>query len=103
MIALPDLSKVIRLSIDEDGHVTDDASPELKQIRQSIRRSEQAVREQLDGILRGKNSNYLSDTIVTMRNDRYVIPVKVSIAVILVVLFMIKVHLVKQFLLSQGK
>ncbi len=76
MIALPELSKEIRHAIDEDGTVTDDASPELKQIRQSIRRSEQAVREQLDGILRGKNSNYLSDTIVTMRNDRYVIPVK---------------------------
>ncbi|MGX4686794.1 endonuclease MutS2 [Vagococcus sp. JNUCC 83] len=76
MIALPDLAKTIKRSIDEDGHVTDEASTELKQIRQSIRRSEQAVREQLDGILGGKNSNYLSDTIVTMRNDRYVIPVK---------------------------
>ena len=34
------------------------------------------MREQLDGIVRGKNAKYLSDTIITMRNDRYVIPVK---------------------------
>lgn len=76
MVALPDVSKQIRLAIDEDGHVTDEASVELRGIRQSIRRSEQSVREQLDGILRGSASKYLSDTIVTMRNDRYVIPVK---------------------------
>lgn len=76
MVALPELAKAIRISVDEDGYVTDDASSELKGIRQSIRRSEQGVREQLDGILRGGNSKYLSDTIVTMRNDRYVIPVK---------------------------
>lgn len=76
MVALPELAKVIRISVDEDGHVTDEASSELKGIRQSIRRAEQGVREQLDGILRGGNSKYLSDTIVTMRNDRYVIPVK---------------------------
>lgn len=76
MIALPEISKAIRLSIEEDGRVTDEASAELKQIRQSIRKSEQSVREQLDGILRGSKAKYLSDTIVTMRNDRYVIPVK---------------------------
>ncbi|MDT2831205.1 endonuclease MutS2 [Vagococcus carniphilus] len=76
MVALPELAKVIRISVDEDGHVTDEASSELKGIRQSIRRAEQGVREQLDSILRGGNSKYLSDTIVTMRNDRYVIPVK---------------------------
>lgn len=76
MIALPEISKAIRVSVEEDGRVTDEASIELKQIRQSIRKSEQSVREQLDGILRGSKAKYLSDTIVTMRNDRYVIPVK---------------------------
>ncbi len=76
MIALPDIARVIKRSVDEDGYVTDDASSELKQIRQSIKKSEQSVREQLDGIIRGSKAKYLSDTIVTMRNDRYVIPVK---------------------------
>ncbi|WP_218656917.1 endonuclease MutS2 [Enterococcus hirae] len=76
LVTIPELNRRLKESIDEDGRVTDDASPELKIIRQNIRRSEQTVREQLDGIVRGKNAKYLSDTIITMRNDRYVIPVK---------------------------
>ncbi|MFP3774435.1 endonuclease MutS2 [Enterococcus mundtii] len=76
LVAIPSLSRRLKEAIDDDGRVTDDASPELKTIRHNIRRSEQAVREQLDGIVRGKNAKYLSDAIITMRNDRYVIPVK---------------------------
>ncbi|MGX7350583.1 MutS2 protein [Enterococcus canis] len=76
LVALPELNRRLRTAIDEDGRVTDEASPELKGIRNQIRRSEQNVREQLDGIVRGKNARYLSDAIVTMRNERYVIPVK---------------------------
>lgn len=76
LIAIPEVTKAIRLAIDEDGHVTDDASSELKTLRLKIRRQEQNIKELLDGFIRGKNSKYLSDTIITMRNDRYVIPVK---------------------------
>ncbi|MBF8808419.1 MAG: endonuclease MutS2 [Enterococcus lacertideformus] len=76
LVTVPELSSRLKEAIDEDGRVTDNASPELKIIRQNIRRSEQTVREQLDGIVRGKNAKYLSDTIITMRNDRHVIPVK---------------------------
>lgn len=73
---IPEISRRLKEAIDEDGYVTDQASPELRTIRNNIRRSEQTIREQLDGIIRGNNARYLSDTIVTMRNDRYVIPVK---------------------------
>ena len=76
LVTIPELNRRLKEAIDSDGRVTDDASPELKIIRQNIRRSEQNVRELLDGIVRGKNAKYLSDTIITMRNDRYVIPVK---------------------------
>lgn len=76
MVTIPELNRRLREAIDEDGRVTDEASPELKTIRSQIRRSEQNIREQLDGIVRGKNARYLSDAIVTMRNERYVIPVK---------------------------
>lgn len=76
LVTIPELNRRLKEAIDSDGRVTDDASPELKIIRQNIRRSEQNVRELLDGIIRGKNAKYLSDTIITMRNDRYVIPVK---------------------------
>lgn len=76
MVTIPSLSRRIRESVEEDGRITDEASPELKTIRSQIRRSEQSIREQLDNLIRGKNAKYLSDTLVTMRNDRYVIPVK---------------------------
>lgn len=76
IITIPALTKILRISVDEDGRVTDEASVELKQIRNQIRRTEQQIREQLDGMIRGKNARYLSDTIITMRNDRYVLPVK---------------------------
>ncbi|MGX6979976.1 endonuclease MutS2 [Vagococcus elongatus] len=73
---VPSLSGKIRQSIDEDGYVTDEASTELRSIRHQIRRNEQSIRERLEGLIRGKNTKYLSDSIITMRNDRYVIPVK---------------------------
>ncbi|MBE9388379.1 endonuclease MutS2 [Vagococcus salmoninarum] len=76
MVTIPSLSQRIRVSVEEDGRITDDASGALKTIRSQIRRSEQSIREQLDSLIRGKNAKYLSDAIVTMRNDRYVIPVK---------------------------
>lgn len=76
LVTLPELSKQFSISIDEDGRITDEASPELKIIRATIRRSEQTIREALDNLVRGSQAKYLSDAIVTMRNERYVIPVK---------------------------
>ncbi|MFC0234233.1 endonuclease MutS2 [Vagococcus entomophilus] len=76
LITLPTVNQKIRQSVDEDGRVTDEASSTLKGIRTQIRRTEQDVRSQLDGLVRGKHAKYLSDAIVTMRNERYVIPVK---------------------------
>lgn len=76
LVTLPELTRDLQNAIDEDGRVTDDASPALKQIRSSIQRFEQEVRSQLDNLIRGKNAQYLTDAIITMRNDRYVIPVK---------------------------
>lgn len=76
LIILPELAHRLREAVDEDGHITDEASTELRQIRNNIRRSEQTIREHLDTLIRGKNAKYLSDSLITMRNDRYVIPVK---------------------------
>lgn len=73
---LPELTRRLKTAIDEDGRVTDEASDSLRQIRSQVRRSEQSIRETLDGLIRGNNARYLSDAIVTMRNERYVIPVK---------------------------
>lgn len=76
LVTIPSLSRRLKEAIDEDGRVTDNVSSELKMIRQNIAKSEQQVKEQLDEIIRGKNIKYLSDTIITMRNDCHVIPVK---------------------------
>ena len=45
--SLPELNRQLKQAIDDDGYVTDEASPALKAIRQNIRRSEQTIREEL--------------------------------------------------------
>ena len=77
MPILTALEHEINAAIDDNGHVVDSASGTLRSIRQSLRIQEGRVREKLEGYTRGRNaSKMLSDSIVTIRNDRYVIPVK---------------------------
>ncbi|MCG7335437.1 endonuclease MutS2 [Sporosarcina sp. ACRSM] len=74
---LTGLEHEINACIDDNGHVVDSASGALRSIRQSLRMQEGRVREKLESYTRGKNAaKMLSDSIVTIRNDRYVIPVK---------------------------
>lgn len=74
---LTDLEREINQSIDENGYVLDSASVKLRSVRQSLRMQEGRVRERLESYTRGRNATkMLSDAIVTIRNDRYVIPVK---------------------------
>ncbi|GAA0434844.1 endonuclease MutS2 [Virgibacillus salarius] len=72
---LRDLERHIKSCIDDHGHVMDSASQKLRGIRSSIRTNESRVREKLDSYTKTKSS-MLSDTIITIRNDRYVLPVK---------------------------
>ncbi len=72
---LRDLEQQIKSCIDDHGHVMDSASGKLRGIRSSIRTFESRVREKLDNVTKTK-SNMLSDSIITIRNDRYVLPVK---------------------------
>ena len=74
--SLPEISKKLLVSIENDGHVTDDASTLLKSIRQQISVTEETIRERLNSYTRGTNSKYLSNAVVTIRNERYVLPVK---------------------------
>ena len=69
------LEQEIRHCIDENGHVMDSASPKLRSIRSKIRTNESRVRERLNSFTKSK-SKMLSEAIVTIRNDRYVLPVK---------------------------
>lgn len=74
--SIPDVTKELEASIREDGYVLDSASPTLHGIRVGIQKTEQEIRRQMDQYLTGKNAQYLSDMIITIRNDRYVLPVK---------------------------
>lgn len=61
-------------TVDETG-VLDHASSTLLSIRKRISREESGIRTRLNDIMR-KHSKKLSDSLVTMRNNRYVLPVK---------------------------
>ena len=72
-----ELEKDIARCIDRDGRISDEASPELKSIRSQIRSYESLIRERLEQITRSsEHQKKLSDAVVTIRNERYVIPVK---------------------------
>jgi len=74
---LTQLEHEIIACIDDNGMVLDSASSALRTIRQQLRAQESRVREKLESYTRGKNAvKMLSDSIVTIRNDRFVIPVK---------------------------
>jgi DNA mismatch repair protein MutS2 len=67
----------VREKIDESGDVVDTASPELKIIRERLRKQRTRLRGTLESYLRGKETaKYLQDQVVTERNGRYVIVVK---------------------------
>ncbi len=77
MPALTGLQHEINNCIDDNGTVLDSASQTLRSIRQSLRAEEAKVRSKLESLIRGSNaSKMLSDALVTIRNDRFVIPVK---------------------------
>lgn len=71
------LENAIEDTISEQGAVLDSASPELARIRREIRTTQSRVKEKLDHIIHsGEYQKLLQDAIVTIRGDRYVIPVK---------------------------
>ncbi|MGG1574915.1 endonuclease MutS2 [Fictibacillus sp. NRS-1165] len=74
---LIDLEQEIKACIDDNGHVMDSASPALRTIRGQLRTFEARVREKLESMVRSSSyQKMLSDAIITIRNDRFVLPVK---------------------------
>jgi DNA mismatch repair protein MutS2 len=67
----------IARKLDPGGEVVDDASPELKSVRDRLRKQRARLRGTLESYLRGKDtSKYLQQQIVTDRNGRYVLVVR---------------------------
>lgn len=73
---LTPLSTEIRRCILSEDEISDDANSTLKHIRRSIESINDKVHSTLTGLVNGSLRNYLQDQIITMRGDRYCIPVK---------------------------
>ncbi|MGE5673429.1 MAG: endonuclease MutS2 [Mycobacterium leprae] len=72
------LEAEIRRAIGENGEVRDEASPALGQIRRTARILQGRLKEKMDSYVRGPGAKYLQEPIITIRDDRYVVPVKIE-------------------------
>ena len=68
-------NEISRCFLSEE-EIADDASPRLKSIRRSMIAANEKIRSQLNSMLTGSYRTYLQDAVITMRNNRYCIPVK---------------------------
>ena len=67
----------LRGKIEPDGSLSDDASPELRRIRRAMERQHRAIEDSLRRSLRAlSESGSAQDELITIRGDRFVIPVK---------------------------
>ena len=73
---LTQVANEINRCILSEEEIADDASPKLKSIRRSMVVTNEKIRSQLNSMLNGSYRTYLQDAVITMRNNRYCIPVK---------------------------
>ena len=73
---LTPLQNEINRCILSEEEIADDASPTLKHIRRSINLTNEKIHSQLTNMVNGSVRTYLQDAVITMRNNRYCIPVK---------------------------
>lgn len=66
----------IQKSIIDSETIADNASSNLSAIRRHIKQAEQEIKNKLNSILHSSYSKYMQENVVTIRNDRFVIPVK---------------------------
>ncbi|WP_338832933.1 Endonuclease MutS2 [Moorella humiferrea] len=72
-----ELEKAIEQAVGPDGEVVDQATPRLYSLRQQILKIQERIKESLDTFLRSTEmQKYLQDNLYTIRNDRYVLPIK---------------------------
>lgn len=73
---LTPLAGEINRCILSEEEIADDASPALKHIRRSMTITNDRIHSQLNSMINGSLRTYLQDAVVTMRDNRYCIPVK---------------------------
>lgn len=72
------LEDKISTAIISEELIADEASPTLSDIRRRIKNANNRIKDSLQSFIGGSYSKYLQENIITMRNGRYVIPVKVE-------------------------
>ena len=73
---LPSLSARLSQSIDPSGELLDTASPALGGLRRQVRIAYERLRSRLEAIVHGTEATALQEPIITLRNGRYVVPVR---------------------------
>lgn len=73
---LTPVSTEIRRCILSEDEISDDASSTLRQIRRSIKLTNDRIHTELNRIVTSSGKDYLQDSLITTRNGRYCIPVK---------------------------
>ncbi|XMB72527.1 endonuclease MutS2 [Mycoplasmatota bacterium WC30] len=75
LVSLPELRRSISQVINVKGEIYDNASNKLSQIRKKIRITEERIDSKMASLLKSEASK-LTDTLITIRNNRLVLPVK---------------------------
>ena len=73
---LVDLRDTLRHALEDDGSLTDRASPRLRQLRQQIRDRRRRIVADLERMLSAEGDRLFADRFVTVRHGRYVLPVR---------------------------
>ena len=73
---LTPLAGEIRRCILSEDEISDDASPGLRSVRRNMKITNDRIHTQLSGLVSGSARTYLQDSVITMRNGRYCVPVK---------------------------
>ena len=77
---MPNMDRVeqrLKRVFDDKGELLDTASPKLASLRNTISKTRDRIKHDIQSILHDKdNQKYFQETIITQRNNRYVIPVK---------------------------
>lgn len=79
MVMLPELREELKQTIDEEGRLRDNASPELARLNRALRNGEHDLRDRFDRLIKSPaNQKLLQESLITMRGDRLVVPVRVE-------------------------
>ncbi|MFT8400322.1 MAG: endonuclease MutS2 [Lentilactobacillus diolivorans] len=73
---MPEITQQMISSIDDDGRILDTASSQLSSIRKTIVRTQNDIRAKMGKFIKGSEAKYLSEPIITVRDERFVLPIR---------------------------